>query len=164
MHQAAILTISDKASQGLRTDESGPVIAGILQAAGYEVVQRTILPDEQPLIVQELLRLVNLDIPLIITTGGTGCSLRDVTPEATKQVITRNLPGVAEAMRMKSLAITPRAMLSRGVCGLKDQSIILNLPGSPKACRENLSWVLESLGHGLDTLRGGSRECGANHE
>jgi len=160
MYTAAVITVSDKASSGLRTDESGPAVAALLTNAGYDVVLQETVPDEQAQIEALLIRTSDQGISLIVTTGGTGFAPRDVTPEATTAVCSRMTPGIAEAMRAESLKITPRAILSRGVCGIRAQSLIVNLPGSPKAATENLASVLPSLGHGLDVLTEGSRECG----
>jgi len=159
MRTAVVITVSDKCSAGLRTDESGPAVAELLREAGYAVHAQEIVPDEQVLIEAALIQAADSSVALIVTTGGTGFSPRDVTPEATIAVCTRMAPGIAEAMRMQSLQITPRAMLSRAVCGIRGRSVILNLPGSPKAARENLSFVLESLAHGLDILNETASEC-----
>jgi len=159
VRSAAVITVSDKGSQGLRTDESGPVVATLLQDAGYRVMSQEIIPDERGLIEQTLIRRCDAGVSLILTTGGTGFSPRDVTPEATIAVCERMVPGVAEAMRQASMSITSRAMLSRSVCGIRGRSLILNLPGSPKAAQENLLAVLDTLGHGLDILLGDTEEC-----
>lgn len=132
----------------------------MLDQAGISVVETSIVPDEIPLIAAELKRLCDeLSPSLVLTTGGTGLSPRDVTPEATVQVIERNVPGLAEAMRAEGLKITPHAMLSRAICGIRGQTLIINLPGSPKGATENLAAVLKALPHGLDKLRGDKNDC-----
>lgn len=159
--RAAVMTLSDKGAAGQRQDTSGPRAAELLAAAGYEIVEQVLLPDAQQQIEQELKRLADSrQVDLIITTGGTGFSLRDVTPEATLAVATRLAPGVAEAIRMESMAITRRAMLSRGVSVLRNSTLIVNLPGSRKAVEEALAIVLPELEHGLRILRGTAKECG----
>ena len=160
VRRAAVVTLSDKGSRGERADESGPLLARLLAEAGYEVVEELLLPDEQGRIQTELIRLSDgRQCHLVLTTGGTGFSPRDVTPEATLAVATRNAPGIAEAIRAHSMTITPRAMLSRGASVLRNGTLIVNLPGSPKAAREGLEYILPALGHGLDILRGTTGEC-----
>lgn len=159
---AAVLTLSDKGYAGERQDESGPAAAGLLRQAGYLVLEQLVLPDEQPLIEKELIRLADSrQIDLIVTTGGTGFSLRDRTPEAALAVSDRNAPGIAEAIRAGSMQITERAMLSRGVSVLRKHSLIVTLPGSPKAVRESLGFILPELAHGLRVLTGSASECAA---
>jgi len=159
----AILTISDKGSQGEREDTSGPEIKRIVESEGANVFSYKIIPDEQFLIEEKLVYLSDIeDAELILTTGGTGFSPRDVTPEATLEVIERNVPGFAEAIRQESLKITPHAMLSRAVSGIRGQTLIINLPGSPKAVRESLQVILPALPHGLQVLKGKTEEC-ASH-
>ena len=159
-YQAAVITVSDKGSAGLREDTGGPLVAGILREAGYEVSVTAIVPDEQGIIESKLIECADsCGADLIVTTGGTGFSVRDVTPEATIAVCQRLTPGIPEAMRYESLKITPRAMLSRSAAGIRGRTLIINLPGSPKAARENLNAVLPSLGHGLAILTGGATEC-----
>lgn len=158
-YTAAVVTVSDKGYAGLREDLSGPLIAELLEQNGFDVVGRDIVPDEKDQIVAALRNRIGQAIALIVTTGGTGFAPRDVTPEATLEVCQRRADGVAEAMRIKSLALTDRAMISRAVCGIADRSVILNLPGSPKACRENLGFVLSPLRHGIDALLGNVTEC-----
>ena len=160
-YTAAVITVSDKGSRGEREDTSGPALAGLLTQAGYQVVERVIIPDDREQIRRALLRCSDeLEIALVLTTGGTGFSPRDVTPEATLSVLEREARGIPEAMRYASLQITPRACLSRGVAGLRGGTLIVNLPGSRKAAVENLEAVLPALGHGLDVLRGSSGDCG----
>jgi len=159
MRTAAVITVSDKCAAGLREDESGRAVAARLTEAGYQVVSQKIVPDEESDVIEALLETSNRGISLILTTGGTGFSPRDRTPEATIAVCERRAPGIPEVMRAESLKITPRAMLSRAVCGIRGRSLILNLPGSPKAAVENLSAVLDTLGHGLDILAEEAREC-----
>ena len=159
-HQAAILTVSDKAAQGRREDSAGPVISDALQKAGIEVAATGTVADEVDLIAQALKSFSDeQDLSLVLTTGGTGLSPRDVTPEATAQVIQRPVPGLAEAMRAAGLKFTPHAMLSRGISGIRGQTLIVNLPGSPKGALENLQTILPALPHALDKLRGDTRDC-----
>ena len=159
MFQAAIITASDKGSRGQREDGSGQVVKEILEKNGYTVVQQLILPDVRQLLADEMRRLCAEQVDLILTTGGTGFSPRDWTPEATLDVIERQVPGIPEAMRMNSLQITKRAMLSRAVAGICQQTLIINLPGSPKAVRENLEFIVTELAHGLEILRGQAQDC-----
>lgn len=160
MYTAAVLTVSDRSFRGERPDGAGPLVASALEAAGYRVVETALVPDEQPEIEAALRRLSGeVRAALVVTTGGTGFSPRDVTPEATLAVCERLAPGIPEAMRAASLAITPRAMLSRAAAGLRGGSLIVNLPGSPKAARENLEAVLPTLEHGLKMLLGGPADC-----
>lgn len=161
--KVAVLTISDKGSRGEREDTSGPEIKRMVESEGAEVISYEIIPDEQYLIEERLVRLADFeDAELIFTTGGTGFSPRDVTPEATLAVIERNAPGFVEAIRHDSLKITPHAMLSRAVSGIRGQTLIINLPGSLKAVRESLQVVLPALPHGLQILKGTAGEC-ASH-
>ena len=154
------MTLSDKGYAGERVDTSGPRAAQLLSEAGYEIVEEVLLPDAQKRIEHELKRLADSrQVDLIITTGGTGFSLRDVTPEATLAVATRNAPGIAEAIRTESLKITPRAMLSRGASVLRNQTLIVNLPGSTKAVEEGLAVILPQLEHGLRILKGTAHDC-----
>ena len=156
-----VVTLSDKGFAGERQDTSGPLAAQMLRDAGYEVIEELILPDDKARIERELIRLCDgRQAALVITTGGTGMSPRDCTPEATLAVATRNVPGIAEAIRAGSMQITPRAMLGRGVSVLRNQTLIVNLPGSRKAVEESLQLILPHLGHGLRILRGTEAECG----
>lgn len=154
MYKAAVITVSDRAYSGVYTDRSGPAVSELLKAAGYEILREFIIPDEKYKIIDQLTKLSVEGVPLIITTGGTGFAPRDITPEATKAVIKREAPGIAEYMRAKSMEITPRGMLSRGIAGIRGSSLIVNLPGSPRAAVENLSFVLPHIAHGLDMLSG----------
>ncbi len=158
---AAVITVSDKASRGERKDESGPVLCDVLTKKGYELVEYFILPDEQDAIERELIRLADSrQVNLVITTGGTGFSQRDITPEATMNVATRNAPGIAEAIRAESMKITGRAMLSRGASVIRNKTLIINLPGSSKAAGESIDIIIEHLEHGLAILLGRTGECG----
>lgn len=160
--KAGILTVSDKGSKGLREDESGKVILRLLKKHGFEVVKQDIVPDDRQQIAETLIRWVDREgLSLIITSGGTGLSPRDVTPQATEQVIDYPVPGMAEAMRAESLKKTPYAMISRAVVGIRKASLIINLPGSPRGAEENLSVVLPALNHGLSKLAGDTADCAA---
>lgn len=160
MYRAGIVTLSDKGAAGEREDKSGAVIREILEAAGYEVAAQSLLPDEGEALKKELIRLSDqVQCDLVLTTVGTGFSRRDVTPEATMAVAERNAPGIAEAIRACSMTVTKRAMLSRGVSVIRGGTLIINLPGSPKAVRESLEYVLDTLPHGLDILSGRGGEC-----
>lgn len=159
-YRVGIITASDKGAQGERVDGSGPLIQSMVIERGYEVIALEIVPDDKEVLRQTMLRMADeLKADLILTTGGTGFSQRDVTPEATREVIEREAPGIAEAMRYQSLQITPKAMLSRGVAGIYKQTLIINLPGSPKAVKENLSFIIEPIYHGLEILIGDATEC-----
>lgn len=162
MYRTGIITLSDKGSQGLREDKSGPLIQTMLETVtGFEVVKTTILPDDMDTIKAELIAWTDEDkLDLILTTGGTGFSERDWTPEATIAVCDRLTPGIPEAMRYYSLQITPKAMLSRSAAGIRGKTLIINLPGSPKAVKENLEAILPALDHGIKMLlSSGSAEC-----
>lgn len=159
--KTVVITLSDKGYRGEREDKSGPLICEMLPEDSYSIVERLLLPDEQEMIEKELIRLCDdAHMDLILTTGGTGFAQRDCTPEATLHVATRNAQGIADAMRYCSLQVTPRAMLSRGVSVIRGKTLIINLPGSTKAVRENLSFILSSLEHGLGILTGRDGECG----
>ena len=157
---AAIITVSDRGFHGLRDeDTSGDKCEALLKSSGYEIFSRTTLPDVKKQIVDKLTELANFGVGLVLTTGGTGFSVRDVTPEATLEVCTRMAPGLVEAMRAESLKVTGRAMLSRAVAGISRRSLIVNLPGSPKAVAECLGVVLPQLQHGIEILRGETGNC-----
>ena len=158
--RTAIITLSDKGSKGEREDESGKVIRELVAGIGASVVHYEILPDEKTRIVDVLKRLSDSGgTDLILTTGGTGVAPRDVTPEATREVIDRELPGMAEAMRAESLKKTPHAMISRAAAGIRKQTLIINLPGSPKAVRENLAVLLPALRHAIKKIKGDPADC-----
>ena len=159
MFTARVITVSDRSYRGQRADEGGPLVRQLLTDAGYDVDEIVIVPDEQDQIQDALIAAAEADVALIVTTGGTGFAPRDVTPEATIAVCQRLTPGIPEAMRSASMAITPRAMLSRAAAGIRDRSLIINLPGSPKGAKENLEAVLPALSHGLEMLRGGVADC-----
>ncbi len=162
MFKAAVVTVSDRSARGERPDASGPVVAAMLEQAGYQVLCTHLVPDEQPQIEAVLCQLSDqLGADLVVTTGGTGFAPRDVTPEATIAVCQRMTPGIPEAMRYASMAVTPRAMLSRSQAGIRGGTLIVNLPGSPKAARENLEAVLPALAHGLEMLSGAPADCAA---
>ncbi len=159
-YRAAVITLSDKGYAGEREDKSGPMAQQMLLEAGYEVVEMLILPDEQDRLERELIRLADQrQLHLILTTGGTGFSKRDITPEATIAVCDRMARGIAEAIRNYSMTITKRAMLSRAESGIREGTLIVNLPGSPKAVREALEYILPELEHGIGILRGTEGEC-----
>ena len=163
MYTAAVITVSDSSFSGEREDLGGPIVKGMLQNAGYEVNHTAIIPDDRELIERELIICADeLDTALVVTTGGTGFSPRDVTPEATIAVCSRMAPGIPEAMRAESLKITNRAALTRQQAGIRGATLIVNIPGSPKAARENLTAVLPALDHGLEMLRGKKRDCAAD--
>ena len=159
--QAAVITLSDRCAAGEREDKSGPTIAERLATAGYTVVEQLVLPDERAPLERSLIRLCDQrQLDLILTTGGTGFAARDITPEATRAVAERDVPGIAEAIRAASLHITPRAMLSRAVSVIRSKTLIINLPGSPKACMESMDVFLDQLPHALELLRGIPQDCG----
>jgi molybdenum cofactor synthesis domain-containing protein len=158
MIKVAVLTLSDKGAQGKRQDKSGPLIAKIMKKIGGTIVNYDIIPDEKALIRKKLLSLCN-KVDLILTTGGTGLASRDVTPEATREVIKREIPGIPEAMRYQGFKKTPHAMISRAVAGVRGNTLIINLPGSPKAVKENLTVILPALPHTIEKIKGSQREC-----
>jgi molybdopterin adenylyltransferase len=161
MFRVGILTVSDKGHAGERTDTAGPEMARLLDSRYFEVSASKIVPDEPEAIAAQLRAWSDDDgLDLILTTGGTGLSPRDITPEATLAVAQRLVPGIGEAMRAASLAVTPHAMLSRGVAVIRGRTLIINLPGSPKGARENLAAVAPALPHALEKLRGSPAECG----
>jgi len=159
MIKVAVLTLSDKGSKGEREDKSGPAIARLIRKINGEVVSYEILPDKKDLIKRKLLSLCN-KVDLILTTGGTGVSPMDVTPEATLRVIRREVPGIAEAMRYEGLKKTPYAMISRAVAGIRGKTLIINLPGSPKGAKESLSVILSAIPHAIEKIKGSKAECG----
>jgi molybdenum cofactor synthesis domain-containing protein len=160
MYRVAIITASDKGSQGLREDLSGPAIREIVTKQGYEVVSEQILPDERAELSAAMAKIADENTAdLILTTGGTGFSPRDWTPEATMDIADRLVPGIAEAMRAYSMTITKRAMLSRATSAIRKKTLIINLPGSPRAVRESLEYIIDSLDHGLEILTGQGADC-----
>ena len=160
MKRAAIITASDSGYRGEREDLSGPAIKEILEREGYEVISMDILPDDQVMLAGKLQEIADSEkAELILTTGGTGFSERDVTPEATEEVIERKVPGIPEAIRAYSMTITKCAMLSRATAGIRGKTLIVNLPGSPKAVRESLEYIIDALAHGLEILSGEARDC-----
>jgi len=163
--KVGILTVSDKGSKGEREDLSGKVIEEVVKKISGEIKYYQIIPDEKDIIQEELIKTVDkLHLDLILTTGGTGFAKRDVTPEATLEVIEKEVSGISEIIRSESFKKTNRAILSRGVAGIRKESLIINLPGSPKGARESLEIVLEALPHGIEILKGQAAECGRNDE
>ena len=161
MYTAAVITISDKGYAGQREDTSGPNLVGILTEKGFNVTYTAIIPDDREMIKAELCKCADeLNIALVLTTGGTGFSPRDITPEATMEVVERPTPGIPEAMRAESMRITPKGCLSRSAAGIRKRSLIINLPGSKKASQENILAVIDPVAHGLDMLYSeGSADC-----
>jgi molybdenum cofactor synthesis domain-containing protein len=158
-YRAVVITISDKGSKGEREDTSGPGLRAMLEKT-YDVRDVVIIPDDVELIADTIRKEIDKNgIDLVVTTGGTGVGPRDVTPEATRAVMEKDLPGFSEAMRMESFRITPFALISRAVCGIRGQSIIINLPGSPKAAAENLSFIQDAVPHALDKAKGDPADC-----
>lgn len=165
MIKVGILTISDRGSKGEREDLSGKVIGEVVKEINGEVKYYQIIPDEKNIIQEELIKAVDkLHLDLILTTGGTGLAKRDVTPDATLEVIEKEVPGISEIIRSESFKKTDRVILSRGVAGIRKESLIINLPGSPKGVRESLEIILEALPHGIEILKGQATECGRNDE
>jgi len=163
VYSCGILTLSDKGSRGEREDTSGAILKEIMAEAGFEITAYAIIPDKLELIRQTLIEWADIrELDLIITTGGTGISPTDVTPEATARIIDRELPGISEAMRMASFKITPHAVLSRGRSGIRGRCLIINLPGSKKAAQENIRTVLEALPHAIYKIKGGMDDCAQN--
>lgn len=161
MMRVGVITTSDKGYRGEREDTSGDVIREMVGGLGAEVSFNTVVPDEQEEIKQALIQAADeMGLDLIMTTGGTGVSPRDVTPDATREVIEREIPGFAEAMRMAGLQKTPHAMISRAVCGVRGNTLIINLPGSPKAVREGLEVILPAISHTIAKIQGDPEECG----
>ncbi len=160
MYTLGIITSSDKGFKGEREDKSGEVIKSISESKGFNVERYIILPDERIKLSEEMKYMSDeLNLDLILTTGGTGFSERDITPEATKDIIEKEALGIAEAIRNYSFTITKRAMLSRGTAGIRKKTLIVNMPGSPKACEEILDYILDDLKHGLDIMKGSASEC-----
>lgn len=164
-YKAAVITMSDKGAQGKRIDTAGPACKEILKANDWDVVYSNIIPDDYETICDELIKCADqLAVTLIITTGGTGFSRRDVTPEATLNVCDREVRGIPEAMRGASMKITPMGMLSRAAAGLRKNTLIINVPGSEKAARENLEAVIKPLKHGVEVLIGTAHDCATLHK
>lgn len=158
-YRAAVITISDRGSRGERIDTSGPALISMLKDS-YEMVRTEVIPDEVDIIAETIKRLVDEEkVDLIVTTGGTGVGKRDVTPEATRLVIEKDLPGFSEIMRLESYRITPHGIISRGISGIRGVSIIINLPGSPRAATECLSFVFGAIPHALSKVKGDPSEC-----
>ena len=160
-YTAAVITVSDKGYRGERVDTSGPNLVEILKERDFQVVYTSIIPDDKAMIKAELLKCADeLGIALVLTTGGTGFSPRDITPEATMEVVERPTPGIPEAMRAESMKITPKGCLSRSAAGIRGRTLIINLPGSKKASQENILAVIDPVAHGLDMLHSeGSADC-----
>ena len=163
-HQAAVLAVSDLGARGEREDTAGPAVAAMLEGAGFAVAERAIVPDDQDEIEERLVGWSEQGMRLVVTAGGTGLTARDRTPEATMRAIDYRVPGMEEAMRAASTAVVPTAMLSRAVVGVRGRTLIVNLPGSERAARENLAVVLPVLGHACDQLAGEASEVAAVHE
>lgn len=159
MIKVAIFTLSDKGSRGEREDRSGPAIIETLKAIDADVRYYEIIPDEKELIKEKLIDYSN-KVDLILTTGGTGLSPRDVTPEATREVIDKEIPGIPEIMRIEGMKKTPRAMLSRAIAGVRGNTLIVNLPGSPAAVKENLQVIIDTIPHAIEKIKGDPTECG----
>ncbi len=160
-YKAAVITVSDKGSVGQRVDKSGPALKEMLEKT-FDVTGITIVPDEAPIIARTIVEMIDTrGIDLVVTTGGTGVSVRDVTPEATRTVIDRELPGFGEVMRMESYRITPHSIISRAMAGIRKESLIINLPGSPKAAVECLGFVFGAIPHALSKMKGDPADCGS---
>ncbi|MBO3446082.1 MogA/MoaB family molybdenum cofactor biosynthesis protein [Clostridium sp. CCUG 7971] len=166
MFKVSIITLSDKGYEGLREDITGKKLTEFVEKNGmYKVVSYKLIKDDKEMLKEELINICdNGESDLILTNGGTGFSKRDITPEATKEVLEKEIPGISEYMRMKSSEITKKAILSRGLSGIRKNSIIINLPGSPKGAVENLSFVIDVLGHGIEILKGEATECATKVE
>lgn len=160
-YRVAVITASDKGYRNERIDTSGPAIMEIVKEYNYVVTGYVVLPDEKKMLEDKMKELIDNDqCDLLLTTGGTGFSFRDVTPEATREVMEKEVPGIAEAIRAYSMTITKRAMLGRGIAGIRKHTLIVNLPGSEKAVRESLIYIIDTLGHGLEILKGDATDCG----
>ncbi|MDP2853253.1 MAG: MogA/MoaB family molybdenum cofactor biosynthesis protein [Smithellaceae bacterium] len=160
MFNAGIITVSDKGSQGKREDKSGPAIAEMLAGAAIDIKHTLIIPDEVDQIQKAIIQFADVEkLDVILTTGGTGVSPRDLTPDATLKVIDKEVPGMAEAMRIASSKVTPHAMISRAIVGIRGRCLIINLPGSPKGAQENLAAILPALQHAIEKIRGDNRDC-----
>lgn len=160
MKRVAIITSSDMGYQGKREDLSGPAIKEIVEREGYQVVSMDILPDDRFMLSRRMAQIADENLAeLILTTGGTGFSPRDVMPEATEDITERKVPGISEAIRAYSMTITSRAMLSRATAGIRKKTLIINLPGSPKAVKESLEYIMDALGHGIEILTGEANNC-----
>ena len=160
MKRVAIITSSDTGYLGEREDLSGPAIREIVEKNGYEVVSEDVLPDDRKMLSERMAEIADSGTAeLILTTGGTGFSPRDITPEATEDIIDRRVPGIPEAMRAYSMTITKRAMLSRSTAGIRKKTLIINLPGSPKAVKESLEYIIDALGHGIEIMTGEAGNC-----
>ena len=160
MYRVGIITASDKGSKGERVDESGPQIKEIVSSFGYQVVYYKVLPDDKDTISSEMKQLCDEnEVDLILTTGGTGFSKRDNTPEATLEIAEKLVPGISEAIRSYSMQFTKKAMLSRGVSVIRKETLIINMPGSPKAVKESMECIMPALNHGIDILKGSASEC-----
>ena len=160
MYRVGIITASDKGSKGERVDESGPQIKEIVSSFGYQVVYYKVLPDDKDTISSEMKQLCDENkVDLILTTGGTGFSKRDNTPEATLEIAEKLVPGISEAIRSYSMQFTKKAMLSRGVSVIRKETLIINMPGSPKAVKESMECIMHALNHGIDILKGSASEC-----
>ncbi len=155
MYKIAVLTISDKCSKGEREDKSGKIVQGLIKQVPAEIVKYESIPDEPDLIKEKLINYCdNLKVDLVLTNGGTGFTARDFTPEATREVIEKEVPGIPEAMRVSCLKFTQKAMLSRAIAGIRNKTLIVNLPGSSQGAKESLEAILEALPHGLDMIQG----------
>ncbi|MGD0022046.1 MAG: MogA/MoaB family molybdenum cofactor biosynthesis protein [Smithellaceae bacterium] len=162
MIRAGIITVSDRSSQGIREDSSGPALAAMLADEELEVCKSLIIPDEKSEIKDAIIKFADKEkLDLILTTGGTGVSPRDVTPDATLEVIEKQIPGMAEAMRHQSMNVTPYAMISRAIAGIRGRCLVVNLPGSPKGAKENLAVILPALKHAIEKIKGDAAECGS---
>ncbi len=158
-YSCGVLTVSDKGSQGKRRDTSGPALEEMARAVGFLIISSTIVPDEKERIAEILIKWADQGVDLLLTTGGTGLSPRDVTPEATKPLLEKEIPGISEVMRLAGLQKTPYAALSRGIAGVRKGSLIINLPGSKRAATENLEAVLPILHHAIEKIQGSTTDC-----